>query len=87
LNLQPNDGQTENNLANVYMEMEKIPEALEHYARSVALHGADSGTHANYAAALIRAGQRSQAAAEYREALRLRPHDPQLQAQLNALKQ
>ncbi|MGZ4973729.1 MAG: tetratricopeptide repeat protein [Limisphaerales bacterium] len=87
LKLNPTDGQTENNLANVYMEQGKIPEALDHYARSVQLHGDDSGTHANYATALARAGKRAEAEAECREALRLRPNDPQLQAQLNALKQ
>jgi tetratricopeptide (TPR) repeat protein len=87
LKLNPNDGQTENNLANVYMELGKMPEALEHYARSVQLHSDDSGTHANYATALARAGKRAEAEAEFRTALRLRPNDPQLQAQLNALKQ
>jgi protein O-mannosyl-transferase len=87
LRLQPKDGQTENNLANVLMEMDRIPEALEHYSRSIALGNADSGTHVNYATALVRAGKKTQAEAEFREALRLRPDDQQLRAQLNALKQ
>jgi Flp pilus assembly protein TadD len=51
------------------------------------LRADDSGTHANYATALARAGKKTEAEAEYRAALRLRPNDPQLQAALNALKQ
>jgi tetratricopeptide (TPR) repeat protein len=85
LKLDPNDPQLHNNLGNVLAQQGRLDEALSQYAASVKGDASNAGTRVNFAQALLRKGRRDEAIAQLREAARLKPGDPAIQQQLNAV--
>ncbi len=60
-------------LASVLMAQDRVSEAMEHYARGVALDPRYPEGHNNYGVALARLGKLSEAAEQYRQAVAIRP--------------
>jgi tetratricopeptide (TPR) repeat protein len=72
-------------VADIYAAQGKLPQAVAEYTRSLSIASNDPKTILNYAAALQRTGDRSQAEVQYRRVMELLPRDSAASGDLESL--
>lgn len=88
IRLQPSDPQAHYALANLLQSTNRMADALTEFRASLAqwTGPASASAHNDYGVTLARLGRLDEAAAEFREALRLRPDHPDARANLEKIK-
>jgi tetratricopeptide (TPR) repeat protein len=74
LRANPNDAELHDDVALLYLSLNRTDQAVIHFTRSATLKPTDAAAHFNLATALTVSGRLDEAVGAYREALRLRPH-------------
>jgi cytochrome c-type biogenesis protein CcmH/NrfG len=71
--LDPGNGGAHANLGNVYLQLNRLPEAIDQFGQALRINPADVGTHLGLASALLKSGRVPEAVAQYEEVLKINP--------------